>query len=411
MNRCAQIGRLRDSVDDRKLSRKRLRRLIEKEVALPFMLAEAHRIIASSLLRSGYDTDLEKCMEVRRHMEAWLDLTPVEQRAPVLFTCCQWLRDRLHLDAFRMHLLEVRGAGLHGCPAVRSRSRVWRRHRAPMRALVLCNGRTRALCVCVQMWAELELEWDRKRLAEGVAQPPNPEVFLELAFHSVRQEAYDDGIKWVSLLTELCPNVLEHVDVLLNRAGIKVAVTTAGAGGASKEEMAALDALFGVPDAGSRGKDARRRVPGDRSFAMTEEQRGTVEERRAAVLRAIRLAKEGTPGPGAYDHHSGALRDHVLSPGVCVRSFPCVCACAFVRAWFRAFTVLVASAALVAAGMARQVLSQFKTAPIVSIAVPLPSPPPPVLPGPADYETRIGVCVCLVCPCTEPQRRLCVLML
>lgn len=55
-----QIGRLRDYVDDRPLTRKRLRRLIYKEVALPDMIMEAHRIIASSLLRSGYDTDVEK---------------------------------------------------------------------------------------------------------------------------------------------------------------------------------------------------------------------------------------------------------------------------------------------------------------------------------------------------------------
>ncbi len=55
-----QIGRLRDYVDDRPLTRKRLRRLLEREVALPDMRMEAHRIIASSLLRSGYDTDVEK---------------------------------------------------------------------------------------------------------------------------------------------------------------------------------------------------------------------------------------------------------------------------------------------------------------------------------------------------------------
>ena len=63
-----QIGRLRDYADDKPLCRKRLRRLIEREVALPDMLMEAHRIIASSLLRSGFDTDVEKSVRVSQRI-------------------------------------------------------------------------------------------------------------------------------------------------------------------------------------------------------------------------------------------------------------------------------------------------------------------------------------------------------
>jgi hypothetical protein len=45
--------------------------------------------------------------EVRMHMEEWIALTPPEHMARTLHVATAWLRDRLHLDLYRMQLLEV----------------------------------------------------------------------------------------------------------------------------------------------------------------------------------------------------------------------------------------------------------------------------------------------------------------
>ncbi len=45
--------------------------------------------------------------EVRYHIEEWLALTPPEHLPHTLHVATTWLRDRLHLDLYRMHLLEV----------------------------------------------------------------------------------------------------------------------------------------------------------------------------------------------------------------------------------------------------------------------------------------------------------------
>jgi hypothetical protein len=41
------------------------------------------------------------------HMEQWIALTPPEHMARTLQVATAWLRDRLHLDLYRMELLEV----------------------------------------------------------------------------------------------------------------------------------------------------------------------------------------------------------------------------------------------------------------------------------------------------------------
>ncbi len=102
-----QAGRLRDFVGDAKLCRKRLKRLISGGVALPSQRMEAHRIIVSSLLRSGADADEAQASAVQHHVNEWLALTAPEYMAGTLRECTHWLRDRLHLDRFRMALLEA----------------------------------------------------------------------------------------------------------------------------------------------------------------------------------------------------------------------------------------------------------------------------------------------------------------
>ena len=106
--RCEQVGRLRDFVGDNRLCRKRLKRLIREGVALPSQKLEAHRVIVSSLLRSGVDSDVEQAAAIQHHVEQWLALTPEQYMGRTLREVTQWLRDRLLLDTFRMHLLEVR---------------------------------------------------------------------------------------------------------------------------------------------------------------------------------------------------------------------------------------------------------------------------------------------------------------
>ncbi len=41
-------------------------------------------------------------------------------------------------------------------------------------------------------------------------------MFIELAFHSIRRESYEGALAWVCTLIDLCPGVLEQLDVLLN---------------------------------------------------------------------------------------------------------------------------------------------------------------------------------------------------
>ena len=46
-------------------------------------------------------------MEIKEHVEQWIALTPDEHKARTLQVATHWLRDRLHLDLYRMELLEV----------------------------------------------------------------------------------------------------------------------------------------------------------------------------------------------------------------------------------------------------------------------------------------------------------------
>ncbi len=120
------------------------------------------------------------------------------------------------------------------------------------------------------------------------ARPCPSQVFLELTFHAVRQEKYEEGITWVSRLCEMCPGVLEHTDVLLKRledrdkggagaaagAGVggKVGAPTgaaaaAGSEGSLRRSVSAAASLGGPGGSGSSGEGSGTGdAPVDRKF-------------------------------------------------------------------------------------------------------------------------------------------------
>jgi hypothetical protein len=140
-----QVGRLRDFVSDNRLCRKRLNRLIDKEVALPSQRMEAHRIIAGNYLRAGMDADEEQAAHTAHHVRQWVSLTPPEHMSATLRVCTQWLRDRLHLDSVRMDLLEVRGECLCG----------------------IVNHALWNSCMCVRCAVRNGRSWSLKRMRSG----------------------------------------------------------------------------------------------------------------------------------------------------------------------------------------------------------------------------------------------------
>ncbi len=105
-------------------------------------------------------------MEVRDHIEKWIELTPAEHRARTMQVATHWLRDRLHLDLYRMHLLEV-WRSEHHCTVS------FRRVNAMHAAVMLMHVCVLDLC---QRWSDLELEADALRRKQGIMQSPNPEV-------------------------------------------------------------------------------------------------------------------------------------------------------------------------------------------------------------------------------------------
>lgn len=193
--------------------------------------------------------------------------------------------------------------------------------------------------------------------------------FIELGFHSIRQEKFQEGLSYVSQLIELCPGVVEQLDTVLNLT-TSVSQLPSSLGGLASSGDGPNASVFAslfykghLEDSGGKKKKGR---PRDRSekggcvhvLSLAGVQlhapadvsiKGDEEAKRAAVRRAIQASSTHfvTPGPGHYHNEQGVT-----------------------------------------------VLSTKRNAPALSFGGKFPDPALTAaakLPGPAEYDTRTGV--------------------
>ena len=129
------------------------------------------------------------------------------------------------------------------------------------------------------------------------------QVFIELAFHCIRQERYEDAIRWVSMVLELCPGIMEQLDEVLHSTTAVSTLPPSAGGLTDAQQSMVLKSLFYKghlqPDKPDRGATAPSRAHTTR----------TDEEKKAAVRRAVLAASTNfvTPGPGHYNVDDGAV--------------------------------------------------------------------------------------------------------
>jgi hypothetical protein len=148
------------------------------------------------------------------------------------------------------------------------------------------------------------------------------QVFVELAFHCIRQEKYTAALGWISTVIEFCPGVVEQLDDILNRTtAVSQLPTTLGG-----LQPIGDDATLNGPNAVlfsslfyrghlKKSKRADRAVTAPDSLGSSRgAQRSTPEERRAAIERALAGSSQRfiTPGPGHYDIEPGLFGARVF---------------------------------------------------------------------------------------------------
>ena len=141
---------------------------------------------------------------------------------------------------------------------------------------------------------------------------PRGQVFIELAFHCIRQEKYEDSLKWIASAVELCPGVVDELDKIL-QTSTAVSQLSTKLGGLKPEpgetpgpHAAVLASLFykgHIPSRKKAGDDGKR--SGTANGKLTGGR--SLEEKKAAIQRAIEASESKfvTPGPGHYDHEPG----------------------------------------------------------------------------------------------------------
>ncbi len=136
-------------------------------------------------------------------------------------------------------------------------------------------------------------------------------MFIELAFHAIRQEAYPDALRWISAVIELCPGCVEQLDTVLQTTTAVSQLPTALGGLAPSD-----DAMHGPNGAVFRSlfysghMKREKRKDGRDKAAMAASGGRSEEEKREAIKRAIAAATVNfiTPGPGHYHTAIGTVQ-------------------------------------------------------------------------------------------------------
>jgi hypothetical protein len=161
-------------------------------------------------------------------------------------------------------------------------------------------------------------------------------VFVELAFHCIRQEKYPAALGWISTVIELCPGVVEQLDDVLNRTtAVSQLPTTLGGLQPVGDESALnglnaglFSSLFFRGHLKQAKKQDRAVTAPDGLGGSRVAQKSTPEERRAAIERALAGSSKHfvTPGPGHYDIEPGmrgSTRLILYSAAIGVRMHHC----------------------------------------------------------------------------------------